>query len=94
MLMADSILTAIASGTMPMHAQGYLELASWARQSFDGMASSALRTLRDAAPKELQGIVENVLHDRRVISWAADEAVGLSALAECLALLGRCRRRG
>jgi hypothetical protein len=91
MLMADDILTAIANGTMPMHPAGYLELASWARESFAGMHSGALRILRDAAPKELQGIVENVLHERGVISWAADPAVGLSAMAACAEVLGRCR---
>lgn len=91
MLMADDILTAIANGAMPMHPAGYLELAAWARESFTGMHSGALRILRDAAPKELQGIVENVLHERGVITWAADQAVGLSAMATCTALLSRCR---
>jgi hypothetical protein len=93
MLMADNILSALASGTMPMHASGYQELASWVGESFRSMDSGALRILRDAAPHELRGIVENVLHERRVISWAVDEAVMLSALAVSLALLGRCRNR-
>ena len=93
MLMADSILSAFARSAMPMHAAGYQELASWVRGSFRSMDSQALRGLRDAAPPELQGIVENVLHERRVISWAADDSVGLSSMAECLSLLGRCRKR-
>ena len=93
MLMADSILSAFARGAMPMHAAGYQELASWVMGSFRSMDSKALRGLRDAAPPELQGIVENVLHERRAISWAADDSVGLSSLAESLALLSRCRKR-
>jgi hypothetical protein len=92
MLMADGILSALSNGTMPMHALGYLELATWAHHSFAGMTSGALRALRDAAPDELKGIAENVLHGRGVITWAADQAVGLSAMAESLALIGRCRR--
>ena len=91
MLMAESVLSAFANGAMPMLPSGYQELASWAREAFHSMDSGALRSLRDAAPSELREIIENVLHDRRVISWAADDAVGLSAWAECSALLGRCR---
>jgi hypothetical protein len=41
----------------------------------------------------LREIVENVLHERNVISWAFDDGVGLSSLSECLSLLGRCRGR-
>lgn len=93
MLMADAILTAFASGAMPMHPAGYRELAGWVRDSFESMDSEALRTLRDAAPPELSEIVENVLHERSVISWAAEDSVGLSALAECLSVLSACRRR-
>ena len=92
MLMADDILKALSNGSMPMHPAGYLELAAWARQSFDGMESGALRILRDAAPKQLRGIVENVLHDRGVIFWSAEPAVGISAMAACADLLGRCRQ--
>lgn len=93
MVMADRLLSALASGAMPMHAAGYRELAAWVTASFRSVDSSALRILREAAPPELQEIVENVLHERRVVSWAADDLVGLSSLSECLALLGRCRRR-
>jgi hypothetical protein len=52
-----------------------------------------LRGLREVAPRELREIVENVLHERHVISWSFDDGVGLSSLAECLSLLGRCRSR-
>ena len=93
MLMVESILSAFANGRMPMHATGYQELATWAGESFRAMDSGALRIVRDAAPQELRGIVENVLHERRVISWAVDEAVMLSALAVSLSLFGRCRNR-
>ena len=93
MLMAERILSGFASGAMPMHAAGYHELASWITASFRSMDSGALRGLREVAPPELQGIVENVLHERRVISWAADDLVGMSSLSECLSLLGRCRSR-
>ena len=93
MLMVENILSAFARGAMPMHAAGYQELASWAGDSFRAMESGALRTLRDAAPPELRGIVENVLHERRVVSWTVDEAVMLSALAVSLALFSRCRHR-
>ena len=34
----------------------------------------------------------SVLRARRAISWVADYAVGLSAWAECLSLLGRVER--
>lgn len=89
--MVDGILGGLANGSISMHPACYQELAGWVRASFDSIDSEALRTLRDAAPSELQGIVENVLHDRRVVSWAADDIVGLSSLAECLNLLNRLR---
>jgi hypothetical protein len=93
MLMAGHILCAFSRGAMPMHAIGYQELARWARASFESMDSAALRNLRDVAPAELRGLIENVLHDRRVITWTADDLSGLSSLAECSMLLGRCRGR-
>lgn len=92
MVMAERILGAFASGAMQMHANGYRELASWVSESFRGLDSAALRGLRDVAPPELREIVENVLQERRVISWAHDDLVGLSAMAECLDLMWRCRR--
>jgi hypothetical protein len=93
MVMADRILSAFATGGMPMHPAGYRELASWVAESFRALESGALRSLREAAPPELREIVENVLHERRVVSWAFDDLVGLSALAQTLALIGRNRRR-
>jgi hypothetical protein len=93
MLMAERILGGFEDGTMPMHPAGFLELASWVTDSFRSMESSALRGLREVAPRELREIVENVLHERHVISWSFDDGVGLSSLAECLSLLGRCRSR-
>jgi hypothetical protein len=94
MLMADRILSAFANGAMPMHPVGYHELACWVTASFRAMESGTLRTLREATPPELREIVENVLHERRVISWAFDDIVGLSSLAESVSLLCRCRRGG
>ncbi|WP_265655461.1 hypothetical protein [Verminephrobacter aporrectodeae] len=91
--MVENILNAFASCAMPMHPAAYQELAGWARESFRPMESGALRTLRDAAPTELRVIIENVLHERRVITWSADDAVGLSAWAISLNLLSRCRLR-
>ncbi len=91
MLLADGLLGAFARRGVPMHAEAYLELACWVRASFASMSSSALRAVRDVAPAELQGIAENVLHDRRVVCWAATDVVGLSAYAECLSLLRRLR---
>jgi hypothetical protein len=93
MLAADDILSALENGAMTLHPAGYQEIAAWVHDAFDSMDSPSLRTLRDAAPPALQGIVENVLHERRVISWAADDLVGLSSLAECLTLLRHCRMR-
>ncbi|MEQ1685081.1 MAG: hypothetical protein ABL916_15645 [Burkholderiaceae bacterium] len=93
MLMVDDLLGGFASGAISMHPARYQALAGWVRASFSSSDSGALRALRDVAPQELQGIVENVLHERRVISWAADDIVGLSSLAECLNLLNRLRRR-
>ncbi|MDP9043784.1 MAG: hypothetical protein M3O01_03165 [Pseudomonadota bacterium] len=92
MVMADRILSAFGSGAMPMHATGYLELASWVTDSFRSMDSAALRALRGVAPPELREIVENVLQERRVISWAHDDLVGLGSMATCLSLMARCRR--
>lgn len=92
MVMADRILNAFATGAMPMHAEGYLELAGWCTESFRSMDSAALRSLRSVAPPELREIVENVLQERRVISWAHDDLVGLGSMAACLALMARCRR--
>ena len=91
MWLANGILNAFANGAMPMHATAYHELASWVRASFEAMASSALRAVRDAAPLELQGLAESVLHERGVISWAATDIVGLSSYAECQGLLKRLR---
>ncbi len=92
MVMADRILNAFASGAMPMHADGYLELARWVTESFRSMDSGPLRSLRGVAPPELREIVENVLQERRVISWAHDDLVGLGSMAACLSLMTRCRR--
>lgn len=93
MLVVDDLLGGFASGAIPMHPARYQALAGWVRDSFSSSDSAALRTLRDVAPLELQGMVEIVLHERRVVSWAADDVVGLSSLAECLNLLNRLRRR-
>ena len=93
MVMADRILAAFANGAMPMHAAGYRELAGWVAASFRALSSDALRSLRDVAPDELRDIVENVLHERHVVSWACDDLVGLSSLAGCVTLLRRCRQR-
>ncbi|MEO8058429.1 MAG: hypothetical protein ABI671_08890 [Burkholderiales bacterium] len=93
MLMVDELLGGFARGAISMHPASYQALAEWVRVSFSASDSGALRQLRDVAPLELQGIVENVLHERRVVSWAADDTVGLSSLAECLNLLNRLRRR-
>jgi hypothetical protein len=93
MVMADRILCAFANGAMPMHADGYRELASWVTASFCALSSDALRGLREVAPDELREIVENVLHERQVVSWAYDDLVGLSSLAGCVTLLRRCRQR-
>jgi hypothetical protein len=93
MLMAEGILDALANGKMPMHPAGYRELAGWIRDSFESIETAALRLLRDASPPELQGIAENVLHERRVLTWPCDDIVVLSSLAESLGLLRRCRRR-
>ena len=91
--MADRILTALSSGAMPMHATGYSELANWVTESFRALDSLSLRKLRNVAPFELQEIIENVLHERHVVSWAANDLVCLSSLAECLAFVRRCRSR-
>jgi hypothetical protein len=93
MVMAERILNAFATGTMPMHPAAYRELAGWVSESFRALESGALRSLREAAPPELREIVENVLHERRVVSWAFDDLVGLSALSQTLSLIGRNRRR-
>ena len=94
MTMADRILAAFANGAMPMHPAGYHELARWATESFRSLDSASLHALRAVAPFELRELLENVLHEREVVAWAFDDAVGLSSLAECLALLRRCRRCG
>ena len=92
MLVAEGILGGLADGSIAMHPAAYQALAAWVRASFDAMESGALRQLRDAAPPELQGIAEIVLQERRVVSWAADDIVGLSSLAVLLNLLGRIPR--
>lgn len=93
MFMAERILTALSSGAMPMHPSRYSELSAWVTKSFRAIDSSSLRKLRNVAPFELQEIIENVLHEQRVVSWAANDLVGLSSLTECLSLLRRCRTR-
>lgn len=93
MLAAEGLLGGLANGSIAMHPAAYQALAAWVRASFDTIDSGALRILRDAAPPELQGIAEIVLQERRVVSWAADDIVGLSSLAELLSLLGRLPRR-
>ncbi len=92
-LLVDRMLRRFASGDMPMHPADYRELARWVTRSFRSMDSDTLRTMLEVAPVELREIVENVLHERRVISWAANDLVGLSSLSETMALLQRCRRR-
>ena len=91
-LMVDVLLSGFASGAISMNPARYKELVGWVRVSFNSSDSGALRTLRDVAPPELQGIVENVLHECQVASWASDDLVGLSSLAECRNLMNRLRR--
>ena len=91
MLMAEGILRAFGRRAIPMDPARYQELARWVRQSFQSIESGALRGLRDVAPPELRRIAENVLHDRQVIAWPRDDVTGLSAYAEWVALLRRCR---
>ena len=90
-MLADRLLATFGNGTVPMHPSAYRALAGWVTASFRSMDSGALRGLREVAPRELREIVENVLQERRVISWASDDGVGLSSLSECLAVLRRCR---
>lgn len=93
MFVAERILTQFSSGAMPIHPSRYSELSTWVTESFRSLDSSSLRKLRNVAPFELQEIIENVLHERRVVSWAANDLVGLSSLTEWLSLLRRCRSR-
>lgn len=90
--MVDVLLGGFASGAISMNPARYKELAGWVRVSFSSSDYGALRTLRGVAPPTLQGIVENVLHERQVVSWATDDHVGLSSLAECRNLMNRLRR--
>jgi hypothetical protein len=92
MMMAGHILAAIERGDMPMHPSGYQEIARWASAAFGAMDACALRALRDAAPAQLQGLIENVMHERRVVCWTAWEGGQFSAQAHGAALLRRCRR--
>jgi len=92
-LMAERVLWGMTHGRIAMQPQAYQELSRWATESFRSMDTAALRCLRDAAPVELRGIIENVLHERRRQMWAHDDVVGLSSLSVCLALLRRCRLR-
>jgi hypothetical protein len=90
MMMAQRVLEAIDCGAMPAHPAGYQEVARCASESVRSMDAPTRRGLRDAAPCALQELIENVLHERDVISWAGAAATLLGARAQCAALLWRC----
>jgi hypothetical protein len=91
LLMADHVLGAFTDGSIPLSPDRYRELADWIRESFSRMGTSALQNLRDDAPAELRGILENVLHERQAVDWNADAPAGRASVGLCLALLDRCR---
>ena len=90
---ADRMLTAFSSGEMQMHPSRYNELSAWVKESLRAMDSGFLRKLRKVAPFEIREIIENVLHEQRVVSWATDELVAFTSLAECISHLRHCRTR-
>jgi hypothetical protein len=65
LLMASHILRALEYGGMPMHAAGYLELASWVTQELRALDLDSLIALSHEAPEGLRLIVDNVLHERQ-----------------------------
>lgn len=91
MLMAGHILQAFERGGMPMHAAGYLALASWAADELRGLDSGALQDVRFRVHGSLQGIIENLLYERRESEARVSSLARLSAEAAARALLLRLR---
>ena len=89
MLMASHILQALELGGMPMHADGYLELAIWSTQELRRLDLHALQHLRHTVPPSLRGIVDNLLHERGEYAGAVGGAEGLLARCETRDLLRR-----
>ena len=91
MLLAQDILDSFECGSMPMHPLGYREVARWTLGTFASMRTAALKGLRDVAPAQLRCLIENVLHQRRTADWSGERAIAPAALAQCQALIERCR---
>ena len=91
MLMAGHILQAFERGGMPMHAAGYLELASWAADELRGLDSGTLQDVRFGVHRALQDIIENLLYERRESECCVNSLSRLSAEAAVHALLQRLR---
>ena len=70
---------------------GLHELANQVTESLWSLDFGSLRTLRDGLPFELQKTIENVLHERHIVSWVANDIGGLSSLGGCALLLRRSR---
>ena len=64
---------------MPMHASDYREITTWASRTLKQRNTDVLRYLCSSDDGPLQEIVENMLHERGVQPWAADDAARLRA---------------
>jgi hypothetical protein len=92
MLLAGYILRALEHKGMPMHAAGYRELAAWAADDLSMLDVETLEGMRHDVPGALQGIVDNLLYERRPASACRiGGPAGLSAESICCALLSRLR---
>ncbi|HZY41154.1 MAG TPA: hypothetical protein VFF59_04050 [Anaerolineae bacterium] len=91
MLMAGHILQAFERGGMPMHAAGYLELASWVTDELRGLDSGTLQDVRFGVHRALQDIIEKLLYERRESECRVNSLARVSAQAAARALLQRLR---
>jgi hypothetical protein len=72
MLLAGHVLQAIECGSMLMHAEDYLEIATWAATELEKLDIKQLRSLSLRVPGPIQDIVEGLLHERGEVVWVPD----------------------
>ncbi|HEX7499552.1 MAG TPA: hypothetical protein VF524_04520 [Polyangia bacterium] len=91
LLLAGHVLRALENGRLRMHAGDYHEIAAWAAGELSRLATPELERFSRSVPGALQGIAENLLHERREPWWCGDFFAYPEARFACRAVLQNLR---
>jgi hypothetical protein len=89
LLLAPHVLRALEAGRLPMHAADYREITTWASRTLKQRDTEVLRYLCATDRGPLRDVVENMLHERGVAAWSADNEALLRAAPVWHALRSR-----